>query len=352
MKPLPPFTQRFPWWGGDLQTLATALIDAPSSLAPATSERVRFPLKDGDTMLAMLDRPAKPQAKRPLVLLLHGVPGSEDSPYMRRMSGFLLDKGYPVLRLNMRGAGPSRTTCGGQYSAASSRDLAELIGLLPPDLTAAGVAAVGYSVGGAILLKYLGEEGARTPLVAAASISAPIDLLGTCLTLLRLRNVLYHRHVFGAVKREALAQGAVLTQDERRAITAARTLYEFDDVFTAPRNGFASAEDYYFHCSALNFLPGIAIPTMVLASLDDPWVPGGAYAGHHWGANKSQSLTPVLTEHGGHVGFHGTGGYKPWSDLAVMTFLEERACHTEVSHQVVSNVVTQVERPPVTSSGI
>jgi predicted alpha/beta-fold hydrolase len=320
---LPPFAQRFPWWGGDLQTIATMLIDVPSSLAPGTSERLRFALADGDTMLAMLDRPATPQAGKPLVLLIHGVPGSETSPYMVRMSGYLLDRGYPVLRLNMRGAGPSRATCGGQYSAASSRDLAELIGLLPPDLTAAGIAAVGYSVGGAILLKYLGEEGSRTKLCAAASISAPIDLLGTCLSLLRLRNFLYHRHVFGAVKREALADGAMLTPIERRNIAEARTLHEYDDRFTGPRNGFAGAEDYYFQCSAVNFLPDIRIPTLVLASLDDPWVPGGAYSGHHWGSNKSLSLRPVLTPRGGHVGFHGVDGYKPWSDLAVMKFLEE-----------------------------
>lgn len=317
------FTQRFPWWGGDLQTIATVLIDVPSSLAPGTSERLRLTLGDGDTMLAMLDRPAIPHAGKPLVLLIHGVPGSETSPYMLRMSGYLLDKGHPVLRLNMRGAGPSRATCGGQYSAASSRDLAELIGLLPAELTAAGLVAVGYSVGGAILLKYLGEEGARTPLRAAASVSAPIDLRGTCFTLLRRRNFLYHRYVFGAVTREALAEGAVLTADERRKIEACRTLYEFDDVFTAPRNGFAGADDYYFHSSAVNFLPTIRIPTLVLASLDDPWVPGGAYAGHHWGSNTSHSLRPVLTPHGGHVGFHGVDGYKPWSDLAVMEFLDE-----------------------------
>ncbi|CAN0458371.1 unnamed protein product, partial [Phaeothamnion confervicola] len=240
-------------------------------LPPGTSERLRITLSDGDTMLAMLDRPAMPQAAsqpgKPLVLLIHGVPGSEDSPYMLRMSGYLLDKGYRVLRLNMRGAGPSRATCGGQYSAASSRDLAELIGLLSPDLTAAGLVAVGYSVGGAILLKYLGEEGAHTPLRAAASVSAPIDLRGTCFTLLRFRNFPYHRYVFGAVKREALANGAVLTPDERRNIVASRTLYEFDDVFTAPRNGFAGADDYYFQCSAVNFLPSISIPTLVLACL-------------------------------------------------------------------------------------
>ena len=321
---LPPFTQRFPWWGGDLQTLATQLIDVPSSLSPATSERRRFVLVGGDTMLAMLDRPATPRAGRPLVLLIHGVPGSEDSAYMVRMSGTLLEKGYPVLRLNMRGAGPSRATCGGQYSAGSSRDLAELIGLLPQDLIASGVVAVGYSVGGAILLKYLGEEGARTKLRAAASISAPIDLFGTCSTLMRFRNLLYHRHVLAAIKREALADGAVLMPDERRNIEASRTLYEYDDSFTGPRNGFAGADDYYFNCSAVNFLPDIRIPTLVLASLDDPWVPGGAYSGHHWGSNRSLSLAPVLTPRGGHVGFHGVSGYKPWSDQAVMKFLEEK----------------------------
>jgi predicted alpha/beta-fold hydrolase len=171
---LPPFRQRFPWVGGDLQTIVTAtpLIEIPSSMAPGTSERRRFLLADGDTMLAMLDCPEKPQAGRPLVLLLHGVPGCENSPYMRRMSGYLLGLGYRVLRLNMRGAGPSRATCRGQYSAGSSRDLAELIGLLPEELTAAGVAAVGYSVGGAILLKYLGEEGSPPPASRRPSISS------------------------------------------------------------------------------------------------------------------------------------------------------------------------------------
>ena len=123
--------------------------------------------------------------------------------------------------------------------------------------------------------------------------------------------------------REALAKGAGLTEDERRKIMASRTLYEFDDVFTAPRNGFSGADDYYFQSSAVNFLPAISIPTLVLASLDDPWVPGGAYTGHHWGSNTSLSLSPVLTPSGGHVGFHGVGGYKPWSDLAVMKFLDE-----------------------------
>jgi len=279
-------------------------------------------LADGDTMLAMLDCPEKPMAGRPLVLLIHGVPGYENSPYMRRMSGYLLGLGYRVLRLNMRGAGPSRATCRGQYSAGSSRDLAELIGLLPEDLTAAGVAAVGYSVGGAILLKYLGEEGSRARLCAAASISAPIDLLGTCRSLMRFRNLPYHWHVLAGIKREALAPGAELTPLERANIETSRTIWQYDDLFTGPRDGFSGAAEYYARCSAVNFLPGIRIPTLVVASLDDPWVPGGAYSGFHWHSNPSLSLEPRLSAQGGHVGFHGVGlRGRPWSDLAVAGFL-------------------------------
>ena len=73
----------------------------------------------------------------------------------------------------------------------------------------------------------------------------------------------------------------------------------------------------------MNFLPDIRKPTLVLASLDDPWVPGAAYFGHRWGSNKSDSLKPLLTSRGGHVGFHGKGDYQPWNDRAVLKFFTD-----------------------------
>jgi len=324
---LAPFKERFPLWGGDLQTIATALYRS-KSVAPHDSERKTFKLADGDELFAMLDRPKKPKSRRPLVILIHGTPGSETSPYMIRMSLYLLDQGYRVLRLNLRGAGPSREFCGGQYYAGSSADLGELLALLPlklpPDVTQDGVAAVGYSLGGAILLKYLGENGKRTPLCAAASVSAPIDLLGTCRSLMRFRNTLYHCDLLRRMKREATATGAILTDLERKNIRRSRNLFQYDDLFTAPRNKYAGAADYYAKCSAMNFLPTIEIPTLVLTSLDDPWVPGGAYSGYYWPSNKSLTVVPLLSPHGGHVGFHGVGGRQPWSDQAVARFLADR----------------------------
>jgi predicted alpha/beta-fold hydrolase len=318
---LPPFEERFPWWGGDLQTLATALLPGARDVGPYVSERRRFTLADGDILFASLDQPIDPRAGQPLVILIHGVPGSESSPYIIRMARYLLMRGYYVLRLNLRGAGESRAHCRKQYYAGSSGDIVELLSQLPPELTQSGVAAVGYSLGGAILLKYLGEQGSRTPICAAISVSAPIDLLDASRNLTSFRNSLYHWYIFRRIKREATAKGAELTTEERKAIEASSNLLEYDDRFTGPRNKYKGAADYYEACSAMNFLVDIRTPTLVLAALDDPWVSGSAYSSFYWRSNPSLSLVPLLPAHGGHVGFHGVGFDRSWSDLAVAGFL-------------------------------
>lgn len=317
---LQPFKPRFPWWGGDLQTLANR-FRAAAILAPHASKRIAFGLNDGtgDTLLATLDTPSVAKAGRPLVILIHGLTGSEQSAYILSQARTLLDAGLRVLRLNLRGAGPSRAVCGGHYYAGRSQDLRTLLGLLPSGLTGEGIAVVGYSLGGAMLLKYLGEEGSAAPLVAAATVSAPIDLAVTCQSMLRPRNLLYHRYLLGQMKREATGQGAVLSDAERQAILGSRTIWEYDEVFIAPRHGFAGADDYYERCKPVRFMPGIRIPTLILAAFDDPWIPGTLYRQFDWHANDV--LTPALWPHGGHVGFHGAGDQRPWSDLAIVRFL-------------------------------
>ena len=317
---LPPFRPRFPWWGGDLQTIANRLRGVSTSLAPHASERLRFALADGtgDTLLAGLDRPAEPRAGAPLTILIHGLTGSAGSLYILSMARLLLDRGGPVLRLTRRGAGPSRPLCSQHYYAGRSQDFRALLPLLPDELTRHGVMAVGYSLGGAMLLKYLGEEGAASPLAAAATVSAPIDLAVTCRHMMRLRNRLYHHYILGLMKVEATGEGAVVSTVERGAIMGARTVWDYDDVFIAPRYGFASAEDYYERCRPTRFMGGIRVPTLILSAMDDPWIPGALYSGYDWASNRS--LTPLLAGHGGHVGFHGTGNLQPWSDLAVERF--------------------------------
>lgn len=325
MSPAPSvFRPRFPWWGGDLQTLANRLRGTRVDLAPHSSERVSFLFGDGDTLLGMLDRPrvAKsggPKSGRPLAILIHGLTGTEDSLYVLTQARLLLERGQTVLRLNLRGAGPSRALCRGQYYAGRSQDFRELLTLLPPELTANGIVAVGYSLGGAMLLKYLGEEGAATPIRAAASVCAPIDLAATCHNMMRTRNIVYHRHILGLMKSDAIGEGAEVSPDERVAIRSAKTFWDYDEVFIAPRHDFAGAEDYYERCKPLRFMAGIRVPTLVLAALDDPWIPAATYASYDWVGNKD--LKPLLPRSGGHVGFHGVGDTQPWSDRAVADFL-------------------------------
>jgi predicted alpha/beta-fold hydrolase len=317
---LPLFRQRFPWWGGDLQTLAGRLRGGRTDLAPHRSERLSFALEDGDTLLAMLDRPAVPRPGRPLAILIHGLTGFEDSLYIRSQARVLLDGGWHVLRLNLRGAGPSRATCGGQYYAGRSQDLRAVLARLPADPAGDGIVAVGYSLGGAMLLKYLGEEGASSRIRAAVAVSAPIDLSLTCRNMRRPRNVLYHRFLLREMKREATGEGARLSAAERAAILQSPTIWHYDDVFIAPRHGFAGAEDYYERCKPLAFMPAIRVPTLIVAALDDPWIPGALYSAYNWAANKS--LVPLLSRNGGHVGFHGAEGDPPWSDRAVARFFD------------------------------
>ncbi|MBX3502942.1 MAG: alpha/beta fold hydrolase [Alphaproteobacteria bacterium] len=317
-----PFRPRFPWLTADLQTIANRILPPTTHLGAGASERIRLPMADGsgDTLLARLDRPAVDRGG-PLVILIHGLTGSEDSAYVRTTARHMLSQGRRVLRLNLRAAGESRTTCGDIYYAGRTQDFRAVLGLLDPRLTKDGIFAVGYSLGGNMLLKFLGEEGASAPLIGAATVCTPVDLSVTCQHMLRPRNRFYHRYILGQMKAEATAAGARLTATERDAILGCRSVWEYDDVFIAPRHGFAGAEDYYEKNKALRFMPAIRKPTLAIAASDDPWIPIAIYRGFDWRAHPD--LTPLLAEGGGHVGFHAAGHALPWHDRAIERFIGE-----------------------------
>jgi predicted alpha/beta-fold hydrolase len=317
---LKPFRPRFPWLTGDLQTIANRFV-APANLAGYEAREIRLPMADGDTLLATLHLARGTTAKL-LAILIHGLTGSADSNYIRNSAAHLLSLGHNVLRLNLRGAGPSRSLCKGQYYAGRSQDLREVLTLLPAELKAHGMIAIGYSLGGAMLLKYLGEEGEGAELRAAATVSAPIDLSVTCKWMQRTRNQIYHAYILGHMKSDATAPGAELTPEERAGILRSRSVWEYDEFFIGPRHGFAGAEDYYEKNKPLRFLPGIRIPTLLIAAADDPWIPVSTYRGFDW--NSNPALTPLLSSGGGHVGFYAADDKAAWSDRAIESFLAEK----------------------------
>lgn len=317
----PPFLPRAPWWGGDLQTLRNFLVRRRARLADYAGLRLVLPLGDGsgDRLAVALNLPAPQAVAKPLAVLVHGLTGGEDSLYMRRSAAYLLGLGYPVLRLNLRGAGPSRPLCRLRYHAGRSEDFAAVLDALPPPLAAPGVIAIGFSLGANMLLKYLGERGGQTRLKAAVSVSAPLDLAAAARWIMRRRNALYHAYLLGNLKREALQPSAELSAEQRRAIRAARSIWEFDERFVAPANGFAGAEDYYARNSSGRFLDAIGVPTLVIYAQDDPWIPPTPYLSRDW--QRNPRLLPLLPERGGHVGFLGRNHRVPWHDLCIGRFL-------------------------------
>jgi len=314
-----PFRPRFPWYGPDLQTLRNTIFRTPADLVGG--ERLVLPMNDGtgDALAARLDRPEAARARgKPLAVVVHGLGGDERSTYMIRTARHLLSQGYPVLRLNLRGAGPSRAISGGHYHAGRSDDLSAALGALPAGLTANGLVLIGYSLGGNLVLKFLGEGAHGHDVRVAASVSAPIDLAATSRRVMEPRNKLYHLRILKTMKDETLAVGAVLTDAERAAVEQARTVYEFDDNFIARRHGYASADEYYARNAAIGFLGRIDRPTLVVHALNDPWIPSESYSLVDWAAYAQ--VQALLPSGGGHVGFHGKGSVTPWHDRAISRF--------------------------------
>jgi len=326
----PRFQARAPWWGPDLQTLRNSFRGpALPAVSPARRERLHLALPSSppearaDRLAALLEEPPIPAPAAPLVVLIHGLGGDETSTYLQTSASHLLANGLAVLRLNLRGAGPSRPLCHQQYHAGRTEDLRDALAGLPADRTRNGLVLVGFSLGGNMLLKFLAEHGAETEgLLGAVSISAPIDLRVASRRILEPRNVVYHRHLLTGMKTEALAADSI-TDAERALVPTLESIVDFDERLVAPRNGFAGADDYYARNHARQFLPEVRVKTLVIHALDDPWIPAESYTSVAW--HDTDTLTPLLPGGGGHVGFHADGSRVPWHDQCTLRFVTQLA---------------------------
>jgi predicted alpha/beta-fold hydrolase len=316
-KLFPRFRACAPWFGGDLQTVRNHVLQDYADLTQWPAEAFFFPMENGDRLSASLHSP-KTDHGYPTIILIHGFTGCADSAYVLGSARYLLENGYPVMRLNLRGAGSTRSACQEMYHAGRSADFRRVIADIPRRLTKNGLIAVGFSLGGSMLLKYLGEEGASTRLDAAISISAPIDLGGATRRINAMRNWIYHRWLVANTKREWLAGPSTLDRQQLDSVRQSKTIYGLDDSVVAPLNGFTGADDYYRQSSAAQFLGDIKIPTMLIHAANDPWIPVAIYQQIDWAANDC--LLPAITSGGGHVGFHGRDGR--WHDRSTVKFLE------------------------------
>jgi predicted alpha/beta-fold hydrolase len=290
--------------------------------------RETLELPDGDATAVdwLVDADGLPDSA-PLLIILHGLEGSAESSYARMLMKAALDRGWRSCVLHFRDCGDYRNRLPRRYHAGETNDLRHFLNDLQGQREVSGNAgpltAVGYSLGGNVLLKYLGESADKTPIKAAVGVSVPLDL-HECSKALNIgfsKN--YQRYLLkrmkGAVARKFDKHTAAFDWD--RAMSAA-TFDEFDDVVTAPLHGFDGKQDYYDRCSSGNFLHAIERPTLIINALDDPFMTPDVIPS----ADKlSDAVTLEVAEHGGHVGF--IDGGMPWRPTfylpdRIMQFLE------------------------------
>lgn len=316
----PRFRRRRPWLSADLQTAANQLRRNPGLRRLERSrEPLAFPMDDGsgDALRGSLHRPCRRDDGRPLVVVIHGLPGSEKSEVVLHSAAYFLARGHPVLRLNQRGAGPSKGQTTRIYHAGRSEDLRRVVLQLPDEFRETGIVLLAYSLGANVMLKMLGEGNYGDRVRAAVSVSAPIDLAATAEHLLRLRGLrrqAYVRTLLRKTKRCALAIRG-LGSAWRGPIAKARSFREFDQDFLAPFNGFSGADEYYELSSSAGILGRIRVPTLLIHAQDDPIVP--------WrdvDRRANDRLTTLFPATGGHAGFHLRGSRSTWHDRCAEIF--------------------------------
>lgn len=254
-------------------------------------------------------------------ILVHGLEGSHASGYMISLAHALLQAGLAVTRLNMRSCGGSEAHCRTLYHAGLTSDLAAVVRLIH-QTTALPIFLVGFSLGGNVVLKFAGESGASlTGLVAGVvGISTPIDLAACCRQMMRLENRIYEARFVSRLKeryRRRHAQFPELFPVE--GLNHVRSVYEFDDRFTAKHFGFGDAETYYRTQSSGRYFPQIAVPTLLVQAEDDPLIPFRVFRQAAIDANPNIEL--LATPHGGHVGFLSRVRPRFWVDHAVVSWI-------------------------------
>jgi hypothetical protein len=319
-----------------MQTLRSRVRPARAPTRDLASTRVlTVPMQDGtpDALRVAVHSPRPRPAAAPapsLVLLVHGLGGSAESAYMTATAAALLEAGIAAARLDLRGAGAHGTSTTQMYHAGRTADVRAVLAVLATvaeaDTRGDGptLGLMGFSLGGNVTLKLLGEPLEGLPVVAGVSVSAPLDLAAGSEYLHHVAFGLYERAMLRGLRADAARFRPDMSPDDAAAVAAARRIEQFDDAFTARRNGWRDAAEYYAVNSSAQYLPRITVPTLVMHALDDPVVPAGPYRSIDWaGLQGAGFVRRAVTAHGGHVGFHQRGGRPPWYAERAVTFLTE-----------------------------
>ncbi len=259
--------------------------------------------------LMLFELPAK-NSVQPGVLLAHGMGGCSESAYIRRISQKLFNKGFHVFQMNQRGSGPGIGLCNRLWNGGSSDDFASTIKFLARLYPNKPFFLIGFSLSGNILLKYLGEKRSVPPnIYSGLAVNPPVDLEAASLAISKgpFANI-FNSYYLKLMHRQADAMVQCFPETYYPS-GKAKTIYEFDIEYTAPAAGYKTVLDYYQTCSANQFLNNISIPTTILCSIDDPFVPPQSFEK----MPRSLNINLIQPEFGGHMGYISRSK-TPWKD--------------------------------------
>lgn len=302
-----------------VQTVLANLL--PNLTRPPATQEHRVVLPDGDQLVLHDSRPDTWHPGDPVVLLVHGLGGCHASPYLVRCARRLTRRGWRAVRMDLRGCGKGIAWARKLYNGGCSEDLRAAAAYLHCVAPASPLALIGFSLGGNIVLKTAGEcSNYPVPgLACVAAVAAPIDL-ERCSALIALpRNRLYERYYVQRLIRHVQRQQSYFPDLPPVTFPKSTTLLQFDEWYTAPRGGYASARDYYHRASSGPLVPHIAVPALLLTARDDPFISPESF---------ERLATPPSVEirilpHGGHLGFlgwDGEGGIR-WAERQVVEWV-------------------------------
>jgi len=300
------------WWlpGPHLQTIYPSLF-RPRKAPQLTRERIELP--DGD----FVDLDWTRQTAGMQVLILHGLEGSIDSHYTAGMLSALARDNYTAGLMYFRGRSGEPNRLPRSYHSGETSDLDFVMQHICRQRPEKKIAVIGYSLGGNVLLKWLGERGSTAPPVTAVTVSVPFDLNSAALALERGLSRIYQQHLLQKLRESVTGKSTRHTLPFPVArLAELRTFRQFDHAITAPLHGFSGVDDYYERSSSKQFLKSIAVPTLMLQARDDPFLPEDALPQE---ADLSNTVTLEVSRHGGHVGY-----VSGWNPLQPLYWLEQR----------------------------
>lgn len=285
-----------------------------SSGPPPSSEEMIVPLGEGDYLCCEVSTPLHWVVNERTVILVHGLGGSHLSNYMIRMSRKLYQAGYRVVRVNLRGCGSGKGLSKLPYHGGNSLDLLKIIQQLKQKTPFSELILIGFSLGGNIVLKLMGELGkeAKQLLQKCIAVCPPLDLYQSVQRMSKMKNYFYHSYFL----KWTLAQAKPWLQQKVRSI------YEMDNLMTAPLWGYKNALEYYQKCSSIHLLSKIEMTTHLLFSEDDPFIDYNKMKE----VSLSDSITTWVSKYGSHMGYIGRCSKEHsshWMDELLMNWIRD-----------------------------